>query len=84
MATEQEQAMAYAAIIEPVFDEAGHFLNYGAYVPDLPGCIAGADTFEETERLIREAVVLHLRAMRRDGDPIPAPRTRVTTIAVEA
>jgi predicted RNase H-like HicB family nuclease len=84
VANEQEQAPEYAVIIEPVFDEAGRFLNYGAYVPDLPGCVAGAETFDETERLIREAVALHLGAMRRDGDPIPAPRTRVTTVPVEA
>ena len=30
--------------------------SYGAYIPDLPGCVAVADTYEETETLIREAV----------------------------
>jgi predicted RNase H-like HicB family nuclease len=30
--------------------------GYSAYVPDLPGCIATADTLEETKRLIREGI----------------------------
>ena len=32
--------------------------GYGAYVPDLPGCIAAGDTREEVETLIREAIQL--------------------------
>ena len=56
--------------------------SYGAYLPDLPGCIAAGDTYEETETLIREAVALHLEVMREYGDPIPEP-TR-TAIVVEA
>jgi predicted RNase H-like HicB family nuclease len=34
--------------------------SYGAYVPDVPGCIALAETEEEVELLIHEAIVLHL------------------------
>ncbi len=56
--------------------------SWGAYVPDLPGCVAAAKTREETERLIREAIVLHLELMREDGDPIPAPTTEATRVAV--
>ena len=54
--------------------------GYGAYFPDLPGCIAAADTFEETETLIREAVGYHLEMLHESGDPIPErqPRVRVT------
>ena len=47
--------------------------SYGAYLPDLPGCVAAAKTLEETKRLIREAVALHLDGLRSDGDPIPPP-----------
>ena len=59
--------MQYVAIIEkgPT--------SYGAYLPDLPGCIAAGDTYEETETLIREAVGYHLELMREHGDPIPEP-----------
>lgn len=52
--------------------------NYSAYVPDLPGCIATGATIEETVRLIREAIALHIGAMRRDGEPVPPPVTRLT------
>ena len=47
--------------------------SYGAWVPDLPGVIASADTLEECEQLIREAIGLHLAGMREDGEPIPEP-----------
>jgi len=43
----------------------------GAYVPDLPGCVAVGETKEETLRLIGEAVELHLEALRKDGLLIP-------------
>ena len=45
--------------------------SYGAYVPDLPGCVAVGDTREEVERNIREALAMHLQAMLDDHDPIP-------------
>jgi predicted RNase H-like HicB family nuclease len=51
--------------------------NYSAYVPDLPGCVATGATIEETVRLIREAMALHLAAMRRDGDLVPVPKARL-------
>ena len=47
--------------------------GYSAYVPDLPGCVAAADTPDETEERIRGAIKLHLEGMREDGDPIPEP-----------
>lgn len=37
--------------------------SYGAYVPDLPGCVAAAETQQEVLRLIREAIPFHLEAM---------------------
>ena len=45
--------------------------GYSAYVPDLPGCIAAADTKTEVEELIREAISLHLESLHEHGDPIP-------------
>jgi predicted RNase H-like HicB family nuclease len=62
--------MRYAVVFE--WGEA----NYSAYVPDLPGCVAAGKTFEDTQRLIREAIALHLEGMREDGLPIPEPTTR--------
>ncbi len=49
--------------------------NYAAYVPDLPGCVAAADTREEVERLIQEAIALHIEMLREHGEPVPEPGT---------
>ena len=71
--------MQYTAIIEKE-----HNTDWGAYVPDLPGCVAVGKTREEVERLIREAVELHLRGMREDGEPIPAPNSTALIVEVGA
>lgn len=47
--------------------------SYGAYVPDLPGCVAAAQTREEALRLIREAIEFHIGEMREEGLPVPEP-----------
>ena len=49
--------------------------SFGAHVPDLPGCIAAGETFEEAEELIREAIEIHLEALRDEGMPVPDPIT---------
>ena len=68
--------MKYAIVIERT--QSG----YSAYVPDLPGCVAAADSYETAEQLIHEAVVFHLEALRGDGDPIPEPSTSVGSVEV--
>jgi predicted RNase H-like HicB family nuclease len=57
--------------------------SYGAYVPDLPGCVAVAETEAEVRQLIREAIVSHLQGMRLNGEPIPEPTSRVDYVEVE-
>ncbi|MDA2934077.1 type II toxin-antitoxin system HicB family antitoxin [Acidobacteria bacterium AH-259-D05] len=49
--------------------------NYGAYVPDLPGCVAVAESKGEVLKLIREAIEVHLESMREEGTPVPEPTT---------
>jgi predicted RNase H-like HicB family nuclease len=56
--------------------------SYGAYVPDLPGCIAAAETEEEALKLIREAIELHIQALKEDGLPLPQPHSRVEYVEV--
>ncbi len=63
--------MKYAIVIEK------GDTSYGAYVPDLPGCIAAAETRDEVLRLIREAIEFHLDGLREDGDPIPPPHSEL-------
>src|SRR5207253_5927515 len=53
---------------------------WGAYCPDLPGVGVAGETREEVEALIREAVSLHLEALREAGDEIPAPSAVGTTL----
>ena len=45
--------------------------GYGAYSPDLPGCVAVGETREETEEKMYEAIHFHIEGMREDGIPIP-------------
>jgi predicted RNase H-like HicB family nuclease len=59
--------MRYAVVIEK--SDTG----YGAFVPDLPGCVAVGETIQETERLIKEAIQFHLEGMGEDGAEIPLP-----------
>jgi predicted RNase H-like HicB family nuclease len=56
----------------------------GAYVPDLPGCVAVGETKEETLRLIGEAVELHLERLREEGLPIPEPSSSSEYVEVGA
>ncbi|MBI1729834.1 type II toxin-antitoxin system HicB family antitoxin [Candidatus Acetothermia bacterium] len=56
--------------------------NYSAYIPDLPGCVACADTLNETEELIKEAIELYLGALRVRGQPVPEPTTTAKALSV--
>lgn len=51
--------------------------SFGAYVPDLPGCVAAAATREEAVKLIHEAIEEHLQVLREERMPVPPPRTTV-------
>jgi predicted RNase H-like HicB family nuclease len=70
--------MKYAVVIEK--GENG----YGAYVPDLPGCIAAANTKEEIKKLIHEAIEFHIEGLKEDGEPIPEPTSSIEFIEVAA
>jgi predicted RNase H-like HicB family nuclease len=56
--------------------------SYGAYVPDLPGCVAVGETRDEAMELIREAIELHLESLRENGEPVPVPHSFVEKVAV--
>lgn len=66
--SEVSGAMRYAVVIErgPT--------SYGAHVPDLPGCVAVAETRTEVCTLIREAIELYIEALKEDGQSVPAPQ----------
>ena len=48
--------------------------NYSAHVPDLPGCVSTAESWEDIQRMIREAITLHIEAMLEHGEPFPEPQ----------
>jgi len=70
--------MKYAVVIE----EGPK--SFGAYVPDLPGCIAVGESRTEAVRLIQEAIEFHLEGMKQDGQPIPTPSSAVEYVEVAA
>jgi predicted RNase H-like HicB family nuclease len=59
--------MRYAVVIEKANG------NYSAYVPDLPGCVATADSVAGIEHEIRDAIGFHIESLKKDGLPVPAP-----------
>jgi predicted RNase H-like HicB family nuclease len=68
--------MRYAVVVEKAEN------NYSAYVPDLPGCVAAAETREELRALIREAIDFHLEGMREAGEEIPEPSAATEYVEV--
>jgi predicted RNase H-like HicB family nuclease len=68
--------MKYAVVVEE------SPTGFAAYVPDLPGCIAAGETRAEVQRLIREAIQLHVQGLREQGDPVPEPTTGVELVEV--
>ena len=58
--------------------------SFGAYVPDLPGCVAVGETRAEVTQLIHEAIEFHLEGMQEDGLPVPQPLSSGEMVAVNA
>ena len=65
-----------------VYEQTGN--GWSAYVPDLPGCVAAGKTREETESLIREAILFHLEGLRESNEAIPEPGTWTKMVEVPA
>ena len=57
----------YSVVIEHEGDA------WGAYVPDLPGCVATGPSRQEVESRIREAIPVHISLMRQAGEDVPEP-----------
>ena len=51
--------------------------NYGAYVPDVPGCISTGKTWEEMQAMIREALAFHIEDLLEQGEPLPEPKMSI-------
>lgn len=70
--------MKYMVVIEK--GESG----YGAHVPDLPGCIAAAETREEVLELIKDAIEFHIEGLIEAGELVPPPSSVSEFIEVSA
>ena len=70
--------MRYVVIVEK--GQSG----YGAYVPDLPGCIAAGRTRKKVLQLIKEAIEFHIEGLRESGQPVPEPSSASESVEVEA
>jgi predicted RNase H-like HicB family nuclease len=58
--------------------------GFGAYVPDLPGCVAAAESRKEVVTLIQEAIEFHIEGLMMSGDPVPKPISRSELVDVHA
>lgn len=70
------RSIRYAVVIER--SQTG----FGAWVPDLPGCVATTETEEELRRMIKEAIEFHIEGLKESGQPVPEPSTAVEYVDV--
>lgn len=54
-----------------IYEQGEH--SWGAYSPDLPGCVVAGRTRDEVEALMSGAVEQHLDVMREEGLAAPSP-----------
>ena len=58
--------------------------SFGAYVTDLPGCVAVGETESEVKQLIQEAIKFHLEDLQDSGAKIPKPLSKSEYVEVLA
>ena len=64
----EARVSGYAIVIERAEDG-----GYGAWSPELPGCVALGDTPDEAATEMRDAVQAHIDLLRERGEPVPPP-----------
>ena len=72
--------MRYMVVVEESQTSYG---AYGAYVPDLPGCVAAGETREEVLQLIQEAIELHVEDLKNSGQVVPVPHSSSAFVEVQ-
>ena len=63
--------LTYAVVFEQMPN------NYGAYVPDVPGCVGADDSLDGMRAMIREALVVHIEDLLEQGEPLPEPKMSI-------
>jgi predicted RNase H-like HicB family nuclease len=56
--------------------------GFGAFSPDIPGCVAVGDTRREVKELIREAIQFHLEGLKEDGLELPRPSSKAEYLSI--
>lgn len=68
--------MQYTVIIEKAEN------SFGAYVPDLDGCVAIGETETEVVELIKEAIESHIELLKEESSIIPSPNAKAMILEV--
>jgi predicted RNA binding protein YcfA (HicA-like mRNA interferase family)/predicted RNase H-like HicB family nuclease len=80
----QVEARGRAALSDYVVIYEQGPTSWGAWVPDLPGCVAAGETRAEVEQLIREAIDDHIESLREHGEPVPEPSSTAGMVRARA
>lgn len=59
-------------------------IQFRSYVPNLPDCVAAANTHRDVRKLIRDGIEPYVRALREAGKPVPAPMARTKKVKIRA
>ncbi len=70
--------MRYMVVVEEGTD------SLGAYVPDLPACVAVGESRQEVMQLIQEAIEFHLEGIKVQGVAVPQPHSYSEFVEVYA
>jgi predicted RNase H-like HicB family nuclease len=68
--------MRYAIVVEKTTG------GYGAYVPDLPGCAATAETEGDVIAAIREGIEVYIDELKARGESVPEPNSKCLEVEV--
>lgn len=69
-----EEYLALPYTIEVHKDDGDGEIAYVARVVELPGCITQADSFEELEEMVQDAMRAWIESALEDGASVPEPR----------
>jgi predicted RNase H-like HicB family nuclease len=70
--------MKYLVVVEQM--ESG----FSAYSPDVPGCVATAQSRADVEREIADAISFHLEGMQAEGLELPTPHASTAYVDIPA
>lgn len=71
-----EEYLQLPYTIEVVRDEGDGFAGWFARVLELPGCMTQADTFDELDEMVEDAMRSWIEVALDSGFPIPEPRAQ--------